>query len=194
MSSNQGVSTPPDYEPTNEEENKDDDDKNKEGEQEEEDDKLYRDLNINLERSDAEMTDAQANQDTKDSHVTLTSVPLVVQHQSSSVSSDLVLKFINPSSDTGVDSILYQDTQSDTLINVPVSVAAMTPSSVTTIPQPPIPNIQPLQQTPTFITTTTTNPIMTLLEIYNFASLFQFDQRVSALESKMSEFRQTSSI
>ncbi|GJW76128.1 hypothetical protein Tco_0137810 [Tanacetum coccineum] len=167
MSSDQGVSTPPDYEPTNEEENKDDDDKNKEGEQEEEEDELYRDLNINLERSDAEMTDAQANQDTEDTY------------------------FINPSSDTGVDSILYQDTQSDTLINVPVSVAAMTPSSVTTIPQPPIPNIQPLQQTPTS-TTTTTNPIMTLLEIYNFASLFQFDQRVSALESKMSEFRQTS--
>ncbi|GKG55390.1 hypothetical protein Tco_0572030, partial [Tanacetum coccineum] len=33
---------------------------------------------------------------------------------------------------------------------------------------------------------------MTLLEIPNFASLFQFDQRVSALESKISEFRQTS--
>ncbi|GJY54136.1 hypothetical protein Tco_0445800 [Tanacetum coccineum] len=33
---------------------------------------------------------------------------------------------------------------------------------------------------------------MTLPEIPNFASLFQFDQRVSALESEMSEFRQTS--
>ncbi|GJW55616.1 hypothetical protein Tco_0099701 [Tanacetum coccineum] len=33
---------------------------------------------------------------------------------------------------------------------------------------------------------------MTLPEIPNFASLFQFDQRVSALESKISKFRQTS--
>ncbi|GJV56661.1 hypothetical protein Tco_1457666 [Tanacetum coccineum] len=190
--SDQRVSTPPDYELTEEEEYKEDDDRNKEGEQEEEEeDDLYRDLNINLERSVAEMTDAQANQDTKDTHVTLTTVPLVVQQQSSSVSSDLVLKFINPSPDTGIDSILNQDTQSDTLVNVPISVAAETPSFVTTIPQLPIPNIQPLQQTPTS-TTTTTNPIMTLPEIPNFASLFQFDQRVSALESKMSEFRQTS--
>ncbi|GJY72371.1 hypothetical protein Tco_0476074, partial [Tanacetum coccineum] len=158
-------------------------------EEEDDDDELYRDVNINLERNDAEMTDAQVNQDTKDTHVTLTNVAPVVQQQSSSVSSDLVSKFINPSPDTGIDSILYQDTQSDTLVNVPISVAAETPSSVTTIPQPPIPNIQPLQQTPTY---TTTNPTMTLPEIPNFASLFQFDQRVSALESKMSEFRQTS--
>ncbi|GKC21326.1 hypothetical protein Tco_1023476 [Tanacetum coccineum] len=165
------VSTPPNYELTEEEEYKEDDDKDKEGEQEEEEDDLYRDLNINLERSDAEMTDAQANQDTKDTHMTLTTVPPVVQQQSSSVSSDLVSKFINPSLDIGIDSILNQDTQSDNLVNVPVSVASKTPSSVTTIPQPPIPNIQPLQQTPTS-TTTTTNPTMTLPEILSFASLF----------------------
>ncbi|GKD18426.1 hypothetical protein Tco_1207584 [Tanacetum coccineum] len=137
------------------------------------------------------MTDAQANQDMDDSHVTLTTMPLVVQQQSYFVSSDLMSKFINPSPDTGIDSILNQDTQSDTLVSVPVLVAAETPSSGTTIPQPPIPNILPLQQTPTS-TTTTTNPIMTLSKIPNFASLFQFDQRVSALESEMSEFRQIS--
>ncbi|GKC65551.1 hypothetical protein Tco_1098149 [Tanacetum coccineum] len=33
---------------------------------------------------------------------------------------------------------------------------------------------------------------MTLLEIPNFASLFSFEQRVSALETKMSEYKQTS--
>ncbi|GJS34766.1 hypothetical protein Tco_0533148 [Tanacetum coccineum] len=142
VSSDQRVSTPPDYELTNEEENKEGDDKDKE-----------------------------ANQDMEDTHVTLTTVPPVLQQQSSSISSDLVSKFINPSPDIGIDSILNQDTQSDTLVNVPVSVAAETPSSVTTIPQPPIPNIQPLQQTPTS-TTTTTNPTMTLPEIPNFASLF----------------------
>ncbi|GJS02569.1 hypothetical protein Tco_0319077 [Tanacetum coccineum] len=159
---------------------------------EEEEDDLYRDLNINLERSDAEMTDAQANQDTEDTHVTLTTVPPVVQQKSSSVSSDLVSKFINIYLDTGIDSILNQNTQSDTLVDVPVFVAVETPSSVTTIPQQHIPNIQPLQQTPNSTTTTTTNPTMTLPEIPNFASLFQFDQRVSTLETEMSEFRQTS--
>nr|GEX14037.1 hypothetical protein [Tanacetum cinerariifolium] len=100
MSFDQRVSTPPNYELTNKEENKEGDDKDKEGEhvQDEEDDQ-YRDVNINLERSNAEMTDAQANQDTEDSYVTLTPVPLVAQQQSSSVSSDLMLKFINPSPD-----------------------------------------------------------------------------------------------
>ncbi|GKA25031.1 hypothetical protein Tco_0711064 [Tanacetum coccineum] len=59
VSSDQRVSTPPNYELTDEEENKEGDDKDKEGEQEqEEEDDLYRDLNTNLERSDAEMTDA----------------------------------------------------------------------------------------------------------------------------------------
>ncbi|GKA28872.1 hypothetical protein Tco_0715117 [Tanacetum coccineum] len=104
MYSDQRVSTPPEYELTKEEEeNKEGDDKDKKGEQEQdEEDDLYRDVNINLERSDAEMTDAQANKDTEDAHVTLIVVPLVVQQQSSSVSSDLVSKVINPSPDTGI--------------------------------------------------------------------------------------------
>nr|GFA33374.1 hypothetical protein [Tanacetum cinerariifolium] len=93
--SDQKVSTPPEFELTKEEENKEGDDEDMEGEREQdEEDDLYRDANINLERSDAEMTNARANQDTKDTHVTLETVPLVVQQQSSSVSSDLVSKFL----------------------------------------------------------------------------------------------------
>ncbi|GKB23389.1 hypothetical protein Tco_0862790 [Tanacetum coccineum] len=111
------------------------------------------------------MTNAQANKDMKDAHVTLTAVPPIVQQQSSFVSSDLVSKFINPSPNT------------------------KTPSCNTTIPQLPFPIIQPLQQTPE--TTTTTIPTTTLPDIPNFASLFRFEQRVSALETKMSEFKQT---
>nr|GEW69873.1 hypothetical protein [Tanacetum cinerariifolium] len=153
MSSNQRVSTPPEYELTKEEE----EEENKE------------------ERSDAEMTDAQANQDAKDSHETLTLVPLVAQQQSSFISSDLVSKFINPSLDTCIDSILNPNNQSHTFINVPVSIIAETPSSDTTIPQPPIPNILPLRQTPRSITTTILT--MTLPKIPNFASLFMFDQQ-----------------
>ncbi|GJS75799.1 hypothetical protein Tco_0725680 [Tanacetum coccineum] len=160
MSSDQRVSTPPEYELTEEEEeeeNKEGDDKDKEGEQEQDnEDDLYRDVNINLERSDAEMTNAQANQDTDDTHVTLTTVPPV----------------------------------SHTLVNVPVSVTAETPSFDTTIPPPPILIIQPLQQTPES-TTTTTIPTTTFPDIPNFTSLFQFDQRVFVLETEMSEFKQT---
>ncbi|GJZ44493.1 hypothetical protein Tco_0591748 [Tanacetum coccineum] len=116
------------------------------------------------------MTDAQINQDMEDVHVTLTAEPPIVQQQSSSVSSDLVSKYINPSPDTGIDSILNQNVQSHNLVNVPVSVSHVTPSYASTIPQPPVPIIQTLQQTP-YSTTTTTIPITTLPDIPNFASL-----------------------
>ncbi|GKD19950.1 hypothetical protein Tco_1209108 [Tanacetum coccineum] len=169
VSSDQKVSTPPDHEFTEEEENQKGDDYVKEGEQEDEEEEMYGDLNLNLERRDVEMTDAQTNQDMEDVHVTLTTEPLVVQQQSSSVSSDLVSMYINPSLDT-------------------VSVATVTPSSVTAIPQTPVPIIQTLQQIPDS-TTTTPNPTTTFPEIPNFASLFGFEQRVSVLETEMSEFK-----
>ncbi|GJS69503.1 hypothetical protein Tco_0702344 [Tanacetum coccineum] len=149
--SDQRVFTPPKYELTDEdEENQEGDDQDMEGEHEQDDeDDLYRDVNINLERSDVEMTNAQANQDTEYSHVILTPVPPIVQQQISSVSSDLVSEFFNPSPDTSIDSILSPNIQSHTLVNVPVSITAETPSFDTTIPPLHIPIIQPLQQTQT---------------------------------------------
>ncbi|GKB51693.1 hypothetical protein Tco_0902446, partial [Tanacetum coccineum] len=99
MTSDQKVSTPPDYELMEEEENQQDGDTMGGEQEDEEDEELYRDLNINLNRRDVEMTDAQVNQETGEVHVTLTIEPPVVQQQSSSVSSDLVSKFINPSPD-----------------------------------------------------------------------------------------------
>ncbi|GKC29857.1 hypothetical protein Tco_1037151, partial [Tanacetum coccineum] len=125
--SDQKVSTPPDYELTEEDVNQEDDDTMGEDQEDEENRELYKDLNLNLDRQDTEMTDAQTNQEMEEAHVTLTTEPPVVQQQSSSVSSDLVAKFINPSPDTGIDSILNP--------NVAVSV---TPSFDTTIPQPPV--------------------------------------------------------
>ncbi|GKC39850.1 hypothetical protein Tco_1052234, partial [Tanacetum coccineum] len=117
------------------------------GEQEDEEDaELYGDLNINLNQRDAEMTDAQINQETREVHVTLTTEPPVVQQQSSWISSDLVSKFINPSPDTGIDSILNLNFQSDIHVNVSTSATTETPSSDTTIPQTPILIIQPQQQ------------------------------------------------
>ncbi|GKE91194.1 hypothetical protein Tco_1572289 [Tanacetum coccineum] len=54
---------------------------------------------------------------------------------------------LNPNPDIGIDSIL--NTESTSLVDVPVTTnVEMPPSSVTTLPPPPIPLIQPLQQTP----------------------------------------------
>ncbi|GKE29820.1 hypothetical protein Tco_1445204 [Tanacetum coccineum] len=155
----------------------------------EEDEELYGDLNLNLDRRDAEMTDAQTNQETKEVHVTLTTKPPIVQQQSSFFLSDLVSKFINPSLDIGIDSILNPNVQSDIPVNVSVSTTTKTPSSDTIIPQPPIPIIQSQQQTHDSITTTI--PTTTLPEIPNFASLFGFERRVSSLETELSELKQT---
>ncbi|GJY05087.1 hypothetical protein Tco_0371027 [Tanacetum coccineum] len=177
VSSDQMVSTPPDYEITEEEENQEDDDNVIGGEQEdEEDEELYGDLNLNLERQDAEMTNAQVNQEKEEVHVTFTTELPVVQQQSSSVSSDLVSKFMNPTPDTGIDLILNPYIQFDIPINVSVSVTTMTPSPNTTIPQTPIPIIQPQQQTHDSITITTI-PATTLPNIPNLASLFGFELR-----------------
>ncbi|GJS05609.1 reverse transcriptase domain-containing protein, partial [Tanacetum coccineum] len=135
------VSTPPDYELTEEEENQEDDDNVMGGEQE--DEELYADLNLNLDRSDAKMTDAQTNQEMKEVHVTLTTEPLVVQQQSSSV---------------------YQIWCLNSLIPFRIQPTTETPSPDTIIPQPPIPIIQSQQQIHDS-TTTTTIPITTLPEI-----------------------------
>ncbi|GJW89496.1 hypothetical protein Tco_0164836 [Tanacetum coccineum] len=126
------VSTPLDYELTGEDENQQDNDTIGKEQGDEDNGELYKDLNINRSRSDAEMTDAQTNPEMEEAHVTLTTKPPVVQLQSSFASSDLVAKFINPSPDTGIDSILN-----------PNAAVSVTPSSATIIPQTPIPIIQP---------------------------------------------------
>ncbi|GKA86306.1 retrovirus-related pol polyprotein from transposon TNT 1-94 [Tanacetum coccineum] len=135
VTSDQTVSTPHDYELTEEDENKQDDDTMGEEQGDADNRELYGDLNINLSRSDAKMN--------------------IVQLQSSSASSDLVAKFINPSPDTGIDSILN-----------PNAAVSVTPSSATIIPQTPIPIIQPQQQTHDS-TTTTTILTTTCLSIYS---------------------------
>ncbi|GJY96573.1 hypothetical protein Tco_0513483 [Tanacetum coccineum] len=128
VSSDQMVSTPPNYEISDEEENQKDDDNVMGGEQEdEEDEELYGDLNLNLDRRDAEMTKAQTNQETEEVHVSLTTEPPVVQQQSSSVSLDLVSKFINPSPDTALSSISgivdnYLASQMKDAVNVAVQL------------------------------------------------------------------------
>ncbi|GKB17239.1 hypothetical protein Tco_0851162, partial [Tanacetum coccineum] len=73
-------------------------------------DALYRDVNVNLEGRDTEMTDAprtivQTTQIIEDTYVIITLVNLEDQQQSSSVSSGFVSNMLNPSPDTGIDSL-----------------------------------------------------------------------------------------
>ncbi|GJX17996.1 hypothetical protein Tco_0218828 [Tanacetum coccineum] len=104
--------------------------------------------------------------------------------------SNLVSKFISPTTDEGIDSILTPHTKSTTLVNIPISVAIETLANTTTIPPPLFPVIQSSQQTPV-TTTTTTNPSTTPLPIPNFESVFGFNQRVTALESDLSKLKQS---
>ncbi|GJZ82674.1 retrovirus-related pol polyprotein from transposon TNT 1-94 [Tanacetum coccineum] len=201
------VHTPSEYELTNDEKLDDE-----ETMDDEEDTKvikeLYDDVNVNLGNDDTEMTDAdqraleQKNvsqesrfkQIEEDAHVILT--PVIEARkadepvQSSSVSFDFTSKLLNlknPSPTNNEIASLMETSACHT-----TAIPEITFGFTTTTPPPPLffnPILQ--QQTPTFTTTTSTYPTVTFPEIPNFASVFKFDQRVSALESEMSEFGQT---
>ncbi|GKF49961.1 hypothetical protein Tco_0143212, partial [Tanacetum coccineum] len=75
---------------------------------------LYKDVNVNLEGRDTEMTDAprtivQTTQVIEDTHVIITPVNPEGQQQSSSVSSGFVFNMLNPSLDTGIQDFRYSD-------------------------------------------------------------------------------------
>ncbi|GJW03410.1 hypothetical protein Tco_1562266 [Tanacetum coccineum] len=134
-------------------------------------DALYRDVNVNLEGRDTEMRDA----------------PRTI---SSSVSSGFVSNILNPSPDTGIDSLFNLNTESTLLVDVLVTTFAEPPLlSVTTLPLPPTPLITHLQQTP--VATPPTVPSYLLQDLPNFGSLFRFDHRLKTLEKNFSEFNQT---
>ncbi|GJV46940.1 hypothetical protein Tco_1437152 [Tanacetum coccineum] len=155
--------------------------------EEEEVNKLYKDVNVNLEGRDTKMTyaNAQATQVIEDTHVIITTVTPEVQHLSSSVSSGFISNMLNPNPNTGIDSILNLNTESTSLVDVPVITnVKMPPSSVTTLFPPPIHLIQPLQQTP--VPTPTTVPSTSLQNLPTFGSLFKFEDRVKAIENEIS--------
>ncbi|GJS73720.1 hypothetical protein Tco_0706561 [Tanacetum coccineum] len=146
----------------------------KELDEEEEVNELYKEVNINLERRDVEMTDALR----------------LMFKQSSSVSSGFISNMLNPNPDTGIDSILNLNTESTSLVDVLVTTnVEMPPSSVTTLPPPPIPHIQPQQQT--HVSTPIIVPSTSLQNRPTFGSLFKFEDRVKSLEDGFSEFKQT---
>ncbi|GKD88704.1 hypothetical protein Tco_1364211 [Tanacetum coccineum] len=163
--------------------------------EEDEANELYRDVNVNLEGRDTEMTDAprtiiQTTQVIEDTHVIITPVNPEAQQQSSSVSSGFVSNMLNPSPDTSIDSIFNLNTESTSLIDVLVTTIAEPPLlSTTTLPLPPTPLIIHLQQTP--IPTPATAPSSSLQDLPNFGSLFEFDHRLKTLETDFSELKQT---
>ncbi|GJS50188.1 hypothetical protein Tco_0600309 [Tanacetum coccineum] len=163
--------------------------------EEEDVNELYRDVNVNLERRDTEMTDAlqtnvQGTQVIEDTHVIITAVTPEAQHQSSSVSSGFISNMLNPNPDTGIDSILNLNTESTSLVDVLVTTNVEMPLSyVTSLPPPPIPLVQPQQQTP--VPTPAIVPSTSLQNLPTFGSLFKFEDRVKSLEYDFSEFKQT---
>ncbi|GKE15260.1 hypothetical protein Tco_1422837 [Tanacetum coccineum] len=163
--------------------------------EEDEANELYRDVNINLEGRDTKMIDApctiiQNNQVIEDTYVIITPVNPEAQQQSSSVSSGFVSNMLNPSPDTGIDSIFNLNTESTSLIDVPVTTIDESPLlSTTTLPPPPTPRITYLQQTP--VPTPANVPSSSLQDLPNFGSLFGFDHRLKTLETDFSELKQT---
>ncbi|GJW41479.1 hypothetical protein Tco_0067324 [Tanacetum coccineum] len=161
--------------------------------EEEKANELYRDVNVNLEGRDTKTTDApqtniQSTQVTKDTHVIITAATPEGQQQSSSVSLGFISNMLNPNPDTGIDSILNLNTESTSLVDVLVSTnVEMPPSSVTPLPPPPIPFIQPQQQT--LVPTPTIVPSTSLQNLPTIGSLFKFKDRVKALEDDFSEFK-----
>ncbi|GJU65529.1 hypothetical protein Tco_1247364 [Tanacetum coccineum] len=91
---------------------------------------------------------------------------------------------------TGIDSIFNLNTESTSLVDVPVTTIAELPLlSATILPPPPTPLITHLQQTP--VPTPATVSSSSLQDLPNFGSLFRFDHRLKTLETKFSEFKQT---
>ncbi|GKE73847.1 hypothetical protein Tco_1535888, partial [Tanacetum coccineum] len=118
--------------------------------EEDEVNKLYRDVNINLEGRDTMMTNAllpnvQGTQVTEDTHVIITaSINPEGQQQSSSVSSGFVSSMLNPSPNTSIDTIFTLNTEATSLVDVPVTTIAEPPllSATTLLPTPLITHLQ----------------------------------------------------
>nr|GEX76853.1 hypothetical protein [Tanacetum cinerariifolium] len=132
---------------------------------------LYGDLNITQGLRDTDLTNAQQGGEDQ----------LNASHESAAKLFHLIFtrKLLNLD-DLSLDINSLMNTST-----IPFRPPPINPSShPTTIPQ---------QRTPDS-TTTTTYPATTFPEIPNFASLFQFNQRVYALDTKVSEFNQTSQV
>nr|GEZ03001.1 hypothetical protein [Tanacetum cinerariifolium] len=129
---------------------------------EDDDEELYRDVNINLEGRDVQMTDVYTTQDFKDTHVTLT--------------------MVNPD---GIDSLFEITPRVDVQASTTAaSLTLPTPS----LPPTTIPTSSQIQQAPT---PPITAPSTFLHNLPNFGLLFGLDHRLKTLEANFSKFVQT---
>nr|GEV10707.1 hypothetical protein [Tanacetum cinerariifolium] len=144
----------------------------KEGQDAEDDDEeLYKDVNINLEGRDVQMTYVHTIQEFKDTHVNLTPVNPDGQQQSLSVSSQFVTSMLNPKPIACVDSLFESTPRVDVQASTTVAPLTLT---TPTLPPPTIPTIYQVPQAPTPLTTV---PSTFLHDLPNFGSLFGFDHR-----------------
>ncbi|GKD79053.1 hypothetical protein Tco_1341674, partial [Tanacetum coccineum] len=161
---------------------------------------------IQAEGNDAEMTEAQQGNENlettqeqvvEDAHVTISTIPkkTEVLVTSSSCSSDLASKFLIfldiPQTDAEIVSLLdvhvhheVPRTQAPTLLTIPVLVIPESSPAFTNIPQSSHTfTPTPIQATPTPpLTIETTNPLSNLPD---FASVFRFNDRITALEKEV---------
>nr|GEX62738.1 retrovirus-related Pol polyprotein from transposon TNT 1-94 [Tanacetum cinerariifolium] len=164
----EGVRTPFDNEFTNEEKLDDE-----ETMDDEEDDmvlkELYEDVNVNLEKGDVEMTDANPKG--------LEQLNADEPVQSSSVSSDFTSKFLNLEKSSPADNEIasLMETSAPYTTTIPELTSGFT---TTTLSLTMFFNPLLQQQTQTIPTPTYTNLTVTLPAIPNFASVFKFDQSV----------------
>nr|GEX46797.1 hypothetical protein [Tanacetum cinerariifolium] len=154
----------------------------KEGQDVEDDeDELYRDVNINLEGKDVQMTDVHTTQEFKDTHVTLTLVNPDGQQQSSLVSSRFVTSMLNPSPNAGIDSLFKTTPQ----MNVPASTTvASLRLTAPTLPPPTIPTSSQVQQAPN---PPTTAPSTFLQDLPNFGSLLELSSILRIVQRYMDQ-------
>ncbi|GJZ14233.1 hypothetical protein Tco_0549463 [Tanacetum coccineum] len=170
-------------------------DKESDDESNKDSDEEVQGANIKEEEMDKEATHEEDESNelyrdvTEDTHVIITaSMNPEGQQQSSFVSSGFISNMLNPSPDTGIDTIFTPNTEATSLVDVPVTTIAEPPLlSATTLP--PTPLITHLQQTP--VPTPATVPSSSLQDLPNFGSLFGFDHRLKTLETDFSEFKQT---
>nr|GEX79518.1 hypothetical protein [Tanacetum cinerariifolium] len=93
---------------------------------------------------------------------------------------------LNPSPDTGIDSIFESTPRVDVPVMTTVELSLL---YATTLPPPSIPIISHVQQTPS--PSPGNVPSLSLQDLSNFGSLFGFDHRLKTLETKLLEFMQT---
>ncbi|GJW02269.1 hypothetical protein Tco_1561125 [Tanacetum coccineum] len=85
----------------------------------------------------------------------------------------------NPSPDTGIDSLFNLNTESASLVDVPITTFVEPPLlTAITLPPPPTPLITNLQQTP--VPTPATVPSSSLQDLPNFSSLFRLRDEAQA--------------